>query len=163
MKKQTTPNEATTFKFKFTPLMILLACAVLLLCSIGIGLSVWRIVKSGGIHGVTDALKSPFLILICIFCICIVIALLIRSQYIVTDEYFILQFGFIKSKYAVKDITSVLLDTDTQKLTVYMGEQFFVATVNPEWNNDLVQALRKVNPDVEYSFTLAEKKDNDKK
>jgi hypothetical protein len=143
--------------------MILLACAVLVLCSIGIALSVWRLTKSGGVHGFGDVLKSPFLILICLFCIAVVISLLIRSQYVVTDEHFIMQFGFIKSTYSVKEITSVLLNTDNQKLTVYMGEQYFVATVNPQWNNDLVQALRKVNPDIEYSFTLADKKDKENK
>ena len=143
--------------------MILLACAVLVLCSIGIALSIWRLIKSNGVHNFGEALKSPFLILICLFCIAVVISLLISSQYAVTNEHFIMQFGFIKSTYPIKDITSVLLNTDNQKLTVYMGEEYFVATVNPQWNNDLVQALRKVNPDIEYSFTLADKKDTDDK
>ena len=136
--------------------MIALACAVLILCSIGIGLSVWRITKNG-VRDIGEVLKSPFLILICIFCIVVVISLLIRSQYVVTEEFFIIKFGFIQNKYPIHEITSLLLNTDTQKLTVYMGEQYFVAIVNPQWNNDLVQALRKVNPDVEFSFTLAEK------
>ena len=85
--------------------------------------------------------------------------MLIRSQYVIEDELFIMQFGFIKSKYNVKDITSILLNTDTHKLTVYMGEQYFVVTVNPEWNNDFVQAIREINPDIEFSFTLANKND----
>ena len=158
MKNRENINQ-TKFKFKFTPIMILLACAVLVLCSVGIGLSVWRIMQNG-VQNVGEVLKSPFLILICVFCIAVVISLLIRSQYIVTEEFFIIQFGFIKNKYPIKEITSLLLNTDAQKLTVYMGEQFFVAIVNPQWNNDLVQAIRKVNPDVEFNFTLAEKTDD---
>ena len=66
------------------------------------------------------------------------------------------QFGIIKSKFSVADFTSILLDTDSKKLTVYMGEEFFVVTTNPEWNNDFVQALREVKPDIEFSFTLTE-------
>lgn len=163
MKKQSTPQEAHIFKFRFTPLMIALACAVLVLCALGIALSVWRIVDEG-INGFNDALKSPFLILICLFGIAIVIGVLIRSRYLVTEEYFITQFGFIKSKFPIKSITSLLLDTNTQKLTVYMGEEFFVVLTDPKWNNDLVQAIRRVKSDVEFSFTLADapKKDNEK-
>ena len=104
-------------------------------------------------------LKSPFLIAICVFCIVLMISVLIRSRYILNNEEFIAQFGFIKSKYAVKDFTSVTLDTDTRKLAVYMGENFFILVIDPAQNNDFVQALRKVNPNVEFNFTLAEKKE----
>ncbi len=161
MKKQTAPKKATIFKYRFTPLMIALACAVLMLCSVGIGLSVWRITRDG-IHTPGDFLKSPFLIAICIFGIVIMISVLIRSRYIVTDSEFIAQFGLIKSKYAIKEITSLTLDTDTRKLAVYMGEEFFIVVISPEWNNDLVQALRAVKPDIEFNFTLSEKTDDKK-
>ena len=158
MKKQTAPVEAKNFNFKFTPLLIVLAIAVILLCVAGIVLSIIRIINDG-VGGFTDVLKSPFLILICLFGIVVVIALLIRSRYIVTDTDFITQFGIIKSKFAIKTFTSVVLDTDKQKLTVYMDEAFFVITTAPEWNHDLVQALREVNPDIEFSFTMAEPKE----
>ncbi len=146
------------FKFRFTPLMIALACAVLVLCTLGIALSVWRLVKNG-IQEFGDVLKSPFLILICLFGIAIVIGVLVRSRYLVTKEHFITQFGFIKSKFPIQDFTAVILNTDLQKLTVYMGEAYFVTSINPEWNNDLVQALRDVKPDIEFSFTLTDKKE----
>lgn len=162
MKKQTAPKEATIFKFRFTPLMLVLAYAVLVLCSVGIGVSIWRITRDG-VHEFGDFLKSPFLIAICLFCIVLMISVLIRSRYIVTDGELIVQFGFIKSKYAVKDFTSLTLDTDARKLSVYMGEQFFVVVIDPEWNNDLVQAIRKIKPDVEFNFTLAEKREEKKK
>jgi hypothetical protein len=155
MKKQSAPQEAKYFKFRFTPLMIGLAITVLILFTAGIALSIWRISKNG-IHGVGDVLKSPFLIAICLFGIVVVTAMLIRSRYIVTKDELTTQFGIIKSRFPVKDFTSVLLDTDNKKLTVYSGEQFFVVTTNPEWNNDFVQALREVKPDIEFSFTFTE-------
>jgi hypothetical protein len=65
----------------------------------------------------------------------------------------------IKSKFPVKEITSILLDTDSHKLTVYMGEEYFVVTTSPEWNNDLVQAIRAKNPEVEFTFTLSDKQE----
>ena len=159
MKKINAPQEAKNFKFKFTPLMLILAYTVIALCIVGIVLSVLRITKYG-IHEFRDILKSPFLILICAFGIVVVISMLIRSRYVVIGEEFITQYGLIKSKFHIKSFTSVLLDTDSRKLTIYMKEEFFVVTTNPEWNNDLVQAIREVNPDIEFSFTLA---DNNKK
>ena len=138
--------------------MLALAIVVLLLCAGGIALSVWRIIQDG-IHDFGDALKSPFLIAICIFGIVVVSSLLIRSRYVVTKDTLTTQFGIIKSKFAIADFTSVLLDTDSKKLTVYIGEEFFVVTTNPEWNNDFVQALREAKPELEFSFTLTEKEE----
>jgi hypothetical protein len=158
MKLEHAPHEAKIFKFRFTPLMIAIAIAVIALCTAGTALSIWRVVKYG-IRNFNDALKSPFLIAICLFGIVVVIAMFIRSRYVITQDTLIMQFGFIKSKFAIEKFTSVLLDTDSKKLTVYMGEEFFVVTTNPEWNNDFVQALREVKPDIEFSFTLAEYKE----
>ena len=157
MKKQSAPQEAKFFKFRFTPVMIILAIAVILLCIAGIALSIWR-VSVYGIHGLSDALKSPLLIAICIFGLVVVISMLIQSRYVITKEALIVQFGLIKSKFTIADFTSVLLDTDSKKLTVYMGEEFFVVMTNAEWNNDFVQALREVKPEIEFSFTLTEGK-----
>ncbi len=161
MSKQSAPQEAKIFKFKFTLPMILIALAAMALCAVGIGLSIWRIAKDG-IHDFNDVLKSPLLILISVFAIVVIVALLIRSRYVITKQSFTIQFGFIKNSFDLSKITSLLLDTDSHKLTVYMGEEYFVVTTDPQWNNDLVQAVREYNPDVEFSFTLAEPK-NEKK
>ena len=158
MKKTNAPQEATTFKFQFTRMMIVLAIAIYALCAIGIIMSIHRIVLLG-IHNLLDALQSPFLILICLFAIVLLTATLIRSRYLVTDTQFITEFGFIKSAYPLEKITSILLDTDNHKLTIYMGEEYFGVVTAPEWNNDLVQAIREKNPNVEFSFTLSEKKE----
>ena len=161
MKKHSAPQEAKYFKFKFTPLMLVLAIAILVLFTAGIALSVWRIVQNG-VYEVGDLLKSPLLIAICLFGIVVVTAMLIQSRYVVTKDTFITQFGIIKSRFNIQDFTSILLDTDSRKLTVYMGEEFFVVTTDPQWNNDFVQALREVKPDIEFSFTLTEKDNTSK-
>ena len=59
-----------------------MSAAALLVCALGIALSVYNIFKSG-LHSFTDFLKYPFLILISIALAVIVVALLIKSQYIV--------------------------------------------------------------------------------
>lgn len=164
MKKKET-QTVKRFKIKFTPTIICLCIAILLLCGVGIGISVWRIVRFG-INGFNDVVKYPFLIAVCLFCIVIVVGILIRSQYIVDGETFITQFGIIKSRFAIRDITSVLLDRDLKKLSVYFGEQYSVISVSPEWNEELVRALLAVNPNIDYGFTLTDppknKTDNEK-
>lgn len=158
-------KKNNTFKIQFSWTIILLTVAVYILCVLGIAVSVWRIYKFG-IHGFTDVIRYPFLIGVCVFCLAIVTAILIRSQYIVDGKYLITQYGFIKSKFEVKKITSLLFDGEIKKLTVKFGEEFMLLTVNPAWNENLVRALLEINPDISYSFTLAsvpeEKKDEKK-
>ena len=156
MDKHSSPKKATYFKYQFTPTLIVLSLAVILLCLAGMGISIYRIVRFG-VAGVSGVLKSPLLIAICIFCIVLTISVLTKSQYIVDETYYTTQFGFIKSKFPIKDVTKLQLDTDTQKLTVFVGEQFSVLSLSPEWNHEFIAAIRKVNPDIEFTFTLSEK------
>ena len=164
MKTQNQNREV--FKIQFSKMIVLLCIAIFALCSMGIGLSVWRIARFG-IQEFSDVLKSPFLIAVCAFCIIIVICILIKSQYVVDEKYFITQFGFIKSKFAIKDITSLLLDCQTKKLTIHFGEEYTVLSVNPDWQEKLVRAILTINPDIDYTFTLSDapkdEKDNEKK
>lgn len=153
MKQKQTIVKA--FKYRFTPAMLTLAIAILALCLAGIGVSIYRIIKSVP-QGFSDYLKSPLLIAISAFCIVVVIALLIKSQYVITDEYYILQFGFIKNKYPIKDIHSLELNSDSQKLTVNLKDGYTVLSLNKDECNEFVQTVQKINPDVEFSFTLSD-------
>ena len=155
MSKKNTNKESATFRFTLNKLTVILCIAVLALCVLGIAASVLRIVQNG-VNDFSDALKSPFLILICLFCIAVVVSILIRSQYTVDEEYLTTQFGFIKNKISVQELTSVELDTAAQKLTLYSGENFSVVSINKEWNDAFIKALLKANPNIEYTFTLTD-------
>ena len=158
MKNIDQKNDKQIFKITFSKSIYLLCVAVYLLCIAGIALSVWRIIKFG-VHGFNDIIKYPFLIAVCLLCIVLVTAILIRSQYVVDKQYLITQYGLIKSKFAIKDITAVTLDSDSQKLTVNFGEPYTVISVSPAWNEQFVRALLAVNPNIDYSFTFSENKD----
>ena len=162
MKKNINNQDESVFKFHFTPLMLVLAYVALALCFVSIGLSIWRL-SIEGVQELREYLKYPFLIAVSIFGATLIVSLLIRSRYVVKNSTLTLQFGFIKNHYPLSAVTSLLLDTDTKKLTVFMGEEFFVLTTNPLWNNDLVQAIRNENPNVEFSFTLSEPQEKKEK
>ncbi len=146
---------ANYFKYQLTKTMIFLAIAVILLCGVGIGISVYRVITFG-IHDFTDTLQSPFLIAVCVLCIVLVVAILIKSQYVVDDTHYVLQFGLIKSKFPIREITSLELNTTTNKLTVYVGEQFSVLTLSQSWRDEFIAALRAVKPEIDFTFTLTE-------
>ena len=150
-------DETKTFKFKLNAKLILLCVAILLLCAAGIVVTTLRMLKYG-IHGVNDVIKYPFLLAVCVACVVIVVALLIKAEYLLTDKELITKFGFIKTKYPIKELTSVLLDRDKNRLTLYMGEQFAVVLVDPKWNEEFVRELLKRNPEIEYTFTVTENK-----
>lgn len=158
--KKNADKPTGVFKIKFSLTIILLCVAVYLLCVAGVGVSVWRILRFG-VKEFIDFLKYPFLILVCLFCIVLVTSILIKSQYAVDGKYFISQYGLVKSKFLIKDITSITLDTDSKKLTVNFGEQFMVLSISPDYSEALVRALLAVNPNIDYGFTLAENKPSD--
>ena len=162
MDKNTQPKKAKYFKYHFTKTLIALIFLVLALCTAGIAVSIYRISKFG-IAEWTDALKSPLLIAACLFCIATVLGILIKSQYVIDETHYTTQFGFIKSKFPIKDITRLELNTDTHKLIVFIGEEFSVLSLSPVWNDEFIAALREVNPDMEFTFTLAEKAETQEK
>ncbi len=156
MEKKKEPKKAKYFQYQFTKTMIFLALGVLLLCAVGIGISVYRLITFG-IHSFTDTLQSPFLIAVCLFCIVLVLGILIKSQYVIDDTHYTLQFGFIKSKFLIRDVTALELNTDAKKLTVFVGEQFSVLSLNEKWQDEFITALREVKPEIQFTFTLTEK------
>ncbi len=156
MKNVSLPKDSKIYKIQFTKTIIALAIAVLIFCCAGIGFSIYQI-SLRGINGLREILKYPFLILVCIFCIVIVISILMKSQYLIDERYLTSQFGFIKSKYDIKNITSIVLDTDKNKLTIHCQEEFFIISVNKEWNEAFVRDLLAVNPNIDYSFTFSDK------
>lgn len=155
MKKS---ENAKSFPLQFSKTIHVLCAAVLVLCAVAIGVSIWRIVTFG-IHEFTDVIKYPFLIAVCIFAVLLVISVLSKSEYVVQDGNLWLNYGFITSKFSVKDVTSIVQDTDCKKLSVYFGEQFIVVTVREEWFEKFVRALLAENPNIDYSFTLTDTPD----
>lgn len=156
MKKQEN-NQNKYFKISFSTPIYLLIVGVILLCGACIVLSVRQIIRFG-LVGFSDYLKYPLLILISVFCIAVVISMLIKSQYVVNKQHLISYYGFIKSRFPVQNITSMLLDTESKKLTIRFGEQFIILNMHFNWRDDFIRALLDAKPDIDYSFTMAENK-----
>lgn len=119
-----------------------------------------------GIHGVYEALQYPLLILVALFGIVVVTSLLIRSRYVLKGNTLITQFGIVKSKVNIADVTSLVLDTETKKIAVYVGEQYTFVSMPEKFNEPFVRELLNRNSKIDYSFTMTENKppeDDEKK
>ena len=154
MDKKSTPQGAKYFKYKLTKGMLAIAIVILAVSVGGAVLSVFRMIRSS-FEEVTDFITHPLLIIASLFCIVLTISILSKSQYVVTDKDYIMQFGFIKSTYPIKDVTKVVYDTDTKKLTVFVGDEYSVLPLCADWQEEFVNALREVKPSIEYSFTAS--------
>jgi hypothetical protein len=157
MKKKEPKNVGKVYPFRFNALGITLCIFALLLCAIGAGISVYRIITVG-VNDFSQALQSPFLIAVSLFCAAVFIAVLVKSEYVVTSESLTTRFGFITSKLSLASITSMEHDRTTHKLMVYCGEEFTAFTLKKEWADELVSEILKANPQIEFSFTMTENK-----
>ena len=149
--------ENKVFPIKFGKAILILSIASLVLCAVGIGLSIYNIIVFG-IVNFSDALKYPFLIVICTLCIVFVIGILTSSKYVITKEKLIAKYGLLKSEYSVLEITALVLDRDERKLIAYMGEAYMLITVDPIENERFARELLEVNGDIDFSYTVTENK-----
>ncbi len=155
--KKLNEQKTKTFPLKLSQLVVTLCFVCLALCAAGIAVTIVRIINHG-IYGVMDVLKYPLLLVVCVFCIVVVISILIRARYVVDEKFLTTQFGIIKSSYTISEFTSLTVDMQTEKMTVYQGENFFVISIKAEWKDELVKAILEVNPKIEVDFTLTENK-----
>lgn len=166
LKGKGTPDE--TFRFKFSGTMLAVLCLLLALCAACIGLTTWQLIGflSDDISSVYGWLKYLILYLVSILLAVLVIAMLIKSQYVVTEKTLVTQFGLIRSRYELKNIYSVRLLRGSNKLAVYFDDyktKYTIIVVKDIWYNDFVQALIARNPRIEFDYVTAEEEKNWKK
>lgn len=157
------------FKYKFSRLTYWLIIAGLALSAAGFGINLFVCIDSGissAADPVYPIIQYTLMFAVTIALFVILVSILISSYYAVDETKFITSFGFIKSKYLIKDIETVELDRNTNKLSVYFAnDTFVVIVVKEEWYAQFVQAILDVNPKIEYSIKSKENtpdKDQDK-
>lgn len=159
-KKQNTAEKFERFPLIKTPAILWLSVAALVLSVAGIALSAVRIYRDG-LNSFYDWLKNPFLIAVCLFAIAVVSSLLIRCEYRVSDTELISCYGFVKNKLPISQITSATSDTENNKiyLTLENVEGQLTVITSREKREDLIRALLKAKPSIDYGFTLRENPD----
>ena len=156
------------FKYKFTKLIISLIYIGIALCFITIGINIYLITTSNiseSANMIYPIIQYTLMFLIPAVLLVLLISLILSSYYSIDDNTLKTSFGIIKSKYDVKEIQTVLLDRNNNKLSVYLkNNTYFVIVVKEEQYEDFVDSICKVNPLIEYSIRSKENNiDNDNK
>lgn len=148
--------------------MIVVFSAGIALCAACFFLTSWQFVEfAQGVRGdVTSAwewIKYLLLYLASLSLAVLLIAMLARSRYLITEKYLVTQFGILFSKYEIKKIRSVCLTAGTNKLNVFFDDfksRFITIVVKREWYDDFIRTLTSVNDRIEFDFT-SPKSDSD--
>ena len=169
---QGTPREPypeKRYRFRFSPLILTLLCLGLVLCAASFALTTWQLIgflQAGDLSSVYDWLKYVILYLVSVLVAVLFIAMLIRSEYVLTDSQLLIRFGVIVSKYDLKKIFSIQHFRGSNKLTVYFDDfktKFMVIVVKAEWYDDFVKSLLERNERIAFDFITAEEENNLKK
>lgn len=150
-----------TYKFKFSKGVIALLIALLVLGIAAIVFTVYRMFIYG-FSSVSLVIQYVVLIIFGLLAIIVVISMLIRSVYKVTEKEIVLWFGIIKSSYKIKDIESIHLFTKTNKLVLYFkNEKYTIVVVNPAWYNEFIKDVLSHNLNIRYDVSISEKDDEE--
>lgn len=166
LEKNDLPDK--TYKFRYSPLILTLLVAGLLLCAASFALTTWQFVPflQGDLSSVYDWLKYLLLYLVSVLLFVLILAMLIRSEYRMIGTELKLRFGLIVSKYDIKKIYSIQHFRGSNKLTVYFDDfktKYMVIVVKPDWYDDFVQSLIARNERIEFDYVTAEEENNFKK
>ena len=159
------------FKYKFSKLTKTLIYIGIVLCFVGFGINIFAIITSdiaSAANPVYPIIQYTLMFLVPAVLLVILISLLLSSYYAIDGNTLKTSFGIIKSKYDISTIDTILLDRNTNKLTVYFkNNNFVVIVVKEDWYDEFIDALCKTNKNIEFSIKSKEpdnKNDkNDKK
>lgn len=149
------------YSFRFSAAMIAMLVTGLVLCAGCFALTTWQFTGflTGDLSSFYEWIKYVLLYFVSIFLAVVIIAMLIRSQYVLTEKQLILQFGFIKTKYDIKKIFSVCLLNGSKKLCLYFDDfktKYATVVVKEEWYDDFIKTLTSLNERIEFDFSTFE-------
>lgn len=157
-----------TFKYKFTKVMTVFICLGLALSVAAAGINTYYVVAEGiasAANPVYPIITYTLMYAVSLLLFIILLSLLLSSYYAIDGKTFKTSFGIIKSKYDIEKIENIVLDRETNKLSVYFDENnFIVIAVREEWYEDFIDLMLKANRNIAYTIKSKEnKKDDDKK
>lgn len=154
------------FKFKYSKLTTVFIYVGIALAVAAFGVTLYNVLKGDFLRAnniVYPIIGYSIMLLVSVLLFVILISLIISSYYSVGNNILKTSFGIIKSKFHLENIKSVMLDRQTNKLTVhFVDESFILIVVKPEWHDEFVSELLKNNPKIEYTINSKQNTPDDK-
>lgn len=150
------------YPFQFTNMTLVFMAIALLLCVACFAVTTWRFIgflQTGDLSSTYSWLQFIILYLATVLLAILITAMLVRSQYVITDKQVIVQFGFIKTKYEIKGIFSIHLFKGSNRLALYFDDyhtKYTMVAVNPSWYDEFIKTLLAIKPSIEFSFSSAD-------
>lgn len=155
------------FKYKFSKLTKTFIYIGIVLCFVGFGLNIFLVITGdvkASANPIYPIIQYTLMFLIPVALLVILVSLILSSYYSIDGNTLKTSFGIIKSKYDISAIETILLDRNTNKLTVYFNNNsFIVIVVKEEWYNEFIDALCKANRSIEFSIKSKEPDNKDDK
>lgn len=153
------------FKFRYSKLIIAAIYAGVALALAAFGVTLYNVIKGDFLQSsniIYPILSYGIMFLISVLMLVILVSLLVSSYYSVDSKILKTSFGIIKSKFKIENIESIVLDRQTNKLTVhFVDKTFILIVVKPEWYEDFISELIKNNPKIEYTINSKENSPDD--
>ena len=150
------------FKFKFSPVIIVCFALIYLLAAallIQNGVRAYSAVKQSISLTVYGYISLAISLILPIVFIALITAVIINSHYSFSDEKLIICFGFLKEKYDLKDITSIIKNVRYNTLTIVLkGESGYKILIDEKSFDDFSSTLMRLNKNALYGETDEEKK-----
>jgi hypothetical protein len=136
--------------------MKILIYVALVLCVVGFGFNLYQVIKVGFSDTssvVYKAIQYALMFLVTVALFAILVGLLAKSYYEVTDKQLNTHFGFIVSKYEISKIEKIVLERATNKLTVIFTETLYInIVIAKDSYDDFISAILAAKPAVEYEI-----------
>ncbi len=160
-----TPRPVKRYRYRFSPVIFGALLLGLALCLGGFGLTTWffaDFLSGGNLSNVFEWLQYGLLYLASVGIGLFIVAVLLRSEYVLTDRTLIVRLGFLRSRTPLENIVSVHLFRGANKLVVYFDSirtNYLVIVIKESLYNDFIHELTARNEKIGFSFSTPEEEE----
>ena len=142
------------YKFRFSPLVGVLLCLVLIVCIAGCAWNAFNLTQYLWAGAIKIASYS-LLVLITAFLALADLLCILNSYYSIANGRLKVSFGIFRTSIKVSDITSVIHFKKSDKLVVYFQKNgYSVIMISPSQYESFILSLREANPLVVYDVRI---------
>ena len=136
------------FRFKYSPIVWMLLLLVIAFSVGGLVMNIFNVIEYasfGSDKVITYSIVLSFNALLTIFAL----SVLFYGFYVIKDDRIYACFGFVRSKYLIKDIVEFAHFKKSDKLVAYFKDgKYTVIVIDKNHYDEFIAEVRKINPEI---------------